>query len=191
MYIHINGKHHTLRGLFSTMEPKQHHPDPTRSQVLANIMQVIGCDLETARRSFNSMRQPKSAVIIFDRHTASWHGCEWVNQSTEELGLLTQRRFSSIEKRLLQLEEKPRSDGRKLKQFIDDTKSTLAEIIERLQVLEQALANGVEIQEQPQETETVSQPKGPDTGTTGDPNDPYGFFAAMREPLTDDEQEPS
>lgn len=71
-----NGSTH--RSLFRLMEPLHHDADPNRSQVLAHIMQNTGWDLGRAMRAFNSMRHPKSKVLVFDQIHRMWKGCDWV-----------------------------------------------------------------------------------------------------------------
>jgi len=60
------------------MGPLHHDADPNRSQVLAHIMENTGWDLGRAIRAFNSMRHPKSKVLVFDQIHRMWKGCDWV-----------------------------------------------------------------------------------------------------------------
>lgn len=71
-----NGSTH--RSLFRLMGPLHHDADPNRSQVLAHIMENTGWDLGRAIRAFNSMRHPKSKVLVFDQIHRMWKGCDWV-----------------------------------------------------------------------------------------------------------------
>ncbi len=71
-----NGSTH--RSLFRLMRPLHHDADPNRSQVLAHIMENTGWDLGRAIRAFNSMRHPKSKVLVFDQIHRMWKGCDWV-----------------------------------------------------------------------------------------------------------------
>ena len=68
----------THRSMFRLMEPLHHDADPNRSQVLAHIMANMRCDIGRAIRAFNSMRHPKSKVLIFDAIHRMWKGCDWV-----------------------------------------------------------------------------------------------------------------
>jgi len=68
----------TLRAMFRLMPPMRHDIDPSRSEVLAYIMDNLRCDLGKSIRSFNSMRNIKSGVLIFDRIHRQWRGCDWV-----------------------------------------------------------------------------------------------------------------
>ena len=68
----------TLRATFRLMPPKRHDVDPSKSEVLAHIMESMNSDLGRAIRAFNSMRHIKSAVLIFDRIHRQWRGCDWM-----------------------------------------------------------------------------------------------------------------
>jgi hypothetical protein len=60
------------------MSPKRHDVDPSKSEVLAHIMESMNSDLGRAIRAFNSMRHIKSAVLVFDRIHRQWRGCDWM-----------------------------------------------------------------------------------------------------------------
>ena len=77
-YITHNGTTTTLRALFRLMPPTTHHHEPEQSKVLAYIMELLGCTLEEAVRRFNSMRNPSSMVLRYDRNNAAWRGCDWM-----------------------------------------------------------------------------------------------------------------
>jgi len=68
----------TLRAMFRLMPPMRHDIDQSRSEVLAYIMDNLRCDLGKSIRSFNSMRNIKSGVLIYDRIHRQWRGCDWV-----------------------------------------------------------------------------------------------------------------
>ena len=59
------------------MSPKGHHAEMKESEVLDHIAGKLGCDLERASRAFNSMRNPKSRVLVFDAMHRQWKGCDW------------------------------------------------------------------------------------------------------------------
>ena len=67
----------TLRSQFSEMEPKRHHREMEESELLAHIAGKLGCDLERASRAFDSMRNTKSRVLVFDAVHGQWRGCDW------------------------------------------------------------------------------------------------------------------
>lgn len=68
----------TLRATFRLMPPKRHDIDPAKSEVLAHIMESMSSDLGRAIRAFNSMRNIKSGVLVFDRINRQWRGCDWM-----------------------------------------------------------------------------------------------------------------
>jgi hypothetical protein len=74
----------TLRSLFRLMPPTAHDADPTRSQVLAHIMENMRCDIGRAIRAFNSMRNIKTQVLLFDRVHRQWRGCDWTPPSDND-----------------------------------------------------------------------------------------------------------
>ena len=79
----------TLRAMFRLMPPMRHDIDPNRSEVLAYIKDNLNCDIGRAIRSFNSMRNIKSAVLIYDRIHRQWRGCDWVPfEETDKISLL-------------------------------------------------------------------------------------------------------
>lgn len=67
----------TLRSQFSEMEPKRHHREMEESELLAHISGKLGCDLERASRAFDSMRNTKSRVLVYDAVHGQWRGCDW------------------------------------------------------------------------------------------------------------------
>ena len=67
----------TLRSQFSEMDPKRHHREMEESELLAHIAGKLGCDLERASRAFDSMRNTKSRVLVFDAVHGQWRGCDW------------------------------------------------------------------------------------------------------------------
>ncbi len=68
----------TLRAMFRLMPPKRHDVDPAKSEVLAHIMESMNSDLGRSIRAFNSMRNIKSGVLVFDRIHRQWRGCDWM-----------------------------------------------------------------------------------------------------------------
>ena len=92
----------THRSMFRLMEPLHHDADPNRSQVLAHIAENMRCDMGRAIRAFNSMRHPKSKVLVFDSIHRMWKGCDWVpadNMFIIELRTL-QRRVIAMDSEL-------------------------------------------------------------------------------------------
>lgn len=93
----------TLRATFRTMPPKTHNSDPEKSELLAHIVQTIGCGTAEANRAFNSMRNVKSQVLVFDRIHRVWHGCDWQPTEEEAQKDLESRKFSDIRREIAQL----------------------------------------------------------------------------------------
>ena len=93
----------TLRATFRMMPPKTHNSDPEKSELLAHIVQTIGCGMAEANRAFNSMRNVKSQVLVFDRIHRVWHGCDWMPTEEEAQKDLESRKFSDIRREIAQL----------------------------------------------------------------------------------------
>ena len=68
----------TLRSMFRLMPPQRHDADPDRSEVLKYIQENLRCDLARSIRAFNSMRNKKSQVLVYDMVHRQWRGCDWV-----------------------------------------------------------------------------------------------------------------
>ena len=64
------------------MPPLAHDANPERSQVLEHIAENLGGDLGRAVAAFNSMRHPKSRVVVFDHIHRQWKGCDWTPADT-------------------------------------------------------------------------------------------------------------
>jgi hypothetical protein len=86
------------------MEPLHHDADPNRSQVLAHIMANMQCDLGRASRAFNSMRHPKSKVLVFDHVHRMWKGCDWLpeNENSKDAMILVEHR--ALERRVIAMD---------------------------------------------------------------------------------------
>jgi hypothetical protein len=90
--------------MFRLMEPLHHDADPNRSQVLAHIMENMQCDLGRAIRAFNSMRHPKSKVLVFDHVHRMWKGCDWLpsNENSKDAMILVEHR--ALERRVIAMD---------------------------------------------------------------------------------------
>ncbi len=87
----------TLRAAFRLMGPTKHDVDPAKSEVINNIRRAMDYGEVDAVRAFNSMRNMKSGVLVFDRIHRIWRGCDWVPKDEEArkdfvLGQLSQLR---------------------------------------------------------------------------------------------------
>jgi hypothetical protein len=93
----------TLRATFREMPPKRHNLTLEKSELLAHIVETIGGGLAEANRAFNSMRNVKSQVLVFDRVERVWHGCDWKPSSEEAQKDLESRKLSDIRREIAQL----------------------------------------------------------------------------------------
>jgi hypothetical protein len=104
----------TLRAMFRLMPPMRHDIDPSRSEVLAYIMDNLRCDLGKAIRSFNSMRNIKSGVLIYDRIHRQWRGCDWVPAEEVDKVSMLLAMITEMKRDISSL----RSEDRKLRHMI-------------------------------------------------------------------------
>ncbi len=104
----------TLRAMFRLMPPMRHDIDPSRSEVLAYIMDNLRCDLGKSIRSFNSMRNIKSGVLIYDRIHRQWRGCDWVPAEEVDKVSMLLAMITEMKRDISSL----RSDDRKLRHMI-------------------------------------------------------------------------
>ena len=93
----------TLRATFREMPPKRHNLTLEKSELLAHIVETIGGGLAEANRAFNSMRNVKSQVLVFDRVERVWHGCDWKPSDEEAQKDLESRKLSDIRREIAQL----------------------------------------------------------------------------------------
>lgn len=93
----------TLRATFREMPPKRHNLNSEKSELLAHIVQTVGCGLVEANRAFGSMRNVKSQVLVFDRVQRVWHGCDWKPSDEEAKKDLESRKFSDLRREIAQI----------------------------------------------------------------------------------------
>ena len=93
----------TLRATFREMPPKRHNLNSEKSELLAHIVQTVGCGLVEANRAFGSMRNVKSQVLVFDRVQRVWHGCDWKPSDEEAQKDLESRKFSDLRREIAQI----------------------------------------------------------------------------------------
>ena len=117
----------TLRATFRDMPPKRHDMNLEKSELLAYIVQTIGGGVAEANRAFNSMRNVKSQVLVFDRIQRVWHGCDWMPTEEEAQKDLESRKFSDIRREIAQLWKAinalRKAKQRKRKQKVENTES--------------------------------------------------------------------
>jgi hypothetical protein len=85
------------------MPPKKHNLTLEKSELLAHIVETIGGGVAEANRAFNSMRNVKSQVLVFDRIERVWHGCDWKPSDEEAQKDLESRKLSDIRREIAQL----------------------------------------------------------------------------------------
>ncbi len=107
----------THRSMFRLMEPLHHDADPNRSQVLAHIMANMRCDMGRAIRAFNSMRHPKSKVLVFDAIHRMWKGCDWVpadNDSKDSMFIVELR---TLQRRVVAMDSELKKAVKEIKRL--------------------------------------------------------------------------
>jgi hypothetical protein len=98
----------TLRATFRNMEPMRHHLDPSQSEVISHIRRTLDYSEEAAERAFNSMRNPKSGVLLFDRVPRLWYGCDWTPDEEDAKKDFFTQRFSEMKREVAALREEVR-----------------------------------------------------------------------------------
>jgi hypothetical protein len=84
--------------MFRLTPPQRHDIDPAKSEVLAYIMANLACELGRAIRAFNSMRNKKSQVIVYDMVHRQWRGCDWVPPQDEDKVSLLLRTINDLKR---------------------------------------------------------------------------------------------
>lgn len=127
-YIYIDGKTTTLRAQFSSMPPMTHDPNPEDSDVLAHIMETMDVPMEVAQKAFNSMRNPSSRVLIYDRVHAVWHGCEWLPDTEKDADLMMNRKLGEIKKDIQRDKTWTRKREKEIKKLNEDMDEIYARV---------------------------------------------------------------
>lgn len=127
-YIYIDGKTTTLRAQFSSMPPMTHNPNPEDSDVLAHIMETLNVPMEVAQKAFNSMRNPSSRVLIYDRVHAAWHGCEWLPDTEKDADLMMNRKLGEIKKDIQRDKTWTRKREKEIKKLNEDMDEIYARV---------------------------------------------------------------
>jgi len=99
------------------MPPLHHDVDPNRSQVLAYIMQNLGGDAGRAIRAFNSMRHPKSKVVVFDQVHRMWKGCDWLPSDEESKDAMILVEHRALERRVIAMDGELRKALKEIKRL--------------------------------------------------------------------------
>ena len=107
----------TLRSMFRLMPPQRHDADPDKSEVLAYIRGNLACELGRAIRAFNSMRNKKSQVIVYDMVHRQWRGCDWVPPEDEDRVALLLRTINELKRDVAYLKTSVKKHERLLGQL--------------------------------------------------------------------------
>lgn len=82
--------------------------DPSQSEVIAHIRRTLDYDQEAAERAFNSMRNAKSGVLVFDRVHRVWYGCDWTPDDEEAKREFFAQRFAEMKREFASLRDEVR-----------------------------------------------------------------------------------
>jgi hypothetical protein len=107
----------TLRSMFRLMPPQRHDADPDKSEVLAYLRENLACELGRAIRAFNSMRNKKSQVIVYDMVHRQWRGCDWVPPEDEDRVALLLRTINDLKRDVAYLKTSVKKHERLLGQL--------------------------------------------------------------------------
>jgi hypothetical protein len=107
----------TLRSMFRLMPPQRHDADPDKSEVLAYLRSNLACELGRAIRAFNSMRNKKSQVIVYDMVHRQWRGCDWVPPEDEDRVSLLLRMVNDLKRDVAYLKTSVKKHERLLGQL--------------------------------------------------------------------------
>ena len=107
----------TLRSMFRLMPPQRHDADPDKSEVLKHIGENLACELGRAIRAFNSMRNKKSQVIVYDMVHRQWRGCDWVPPEDEDRVALLLRTINDLKRDVAYLKTSMKKHERSIGQL--------------------------------------------------------------------------
>jgi len=163
----------TLRSMFRLMLPLRHDIDPSRSEVINHIKDNLRCDVGRAIRAFNSMRNKKSQVLVYDMVHRQWRGCDWVPaEEGDKVALLT-RTINELKRELFALQAEVRKQGKLIGQLERKRRKREEEEEAEEETVEPA-------PEQQQQQEEAAAPEKEEAAAAVFDND---WFKAMREAL--------
>ena len=110
-----NGSTH--RSMFRLMPPLHHDADPGRSQVVAHIMENMRCDMGRAVAAFNSMRNAKSRVIVFDHIHRMWKGCDWQPSDEDSAKGMLLSELRALQRRVAGMDSELRKATKEIKKL--------------------------------------------------------------------------
>lgn len=107
----------THRSMFRLMPPLHHDIDPNRSQIVAYIMENTGWEVGRAVAAFNSMRNPRSRVLVFDKVHRVWKGCDWMPPKDESSHQMILAEHRALERRVIAMDAELRKATREIKRL--------------------------------------------------------------------------
>lgn len=107
----------THRSMFRLMPPLHHDIDPSRSQIVAYIMDNTGWEVGRALAAFNSMRNPRSRVLVFDKTHRVWKGCDWMPPKDESSHQMILAEHRALERRVIAMDAELRKATREIKRL--------------------------------------------------------------------------
>ena len=110
-----NGSTH--RSMFRLMPPLHHDADPNRSQVVAHIMENLRCGIGRAIAAFNSMRNIKSRVLVFDHIHRMWKGCDWQPSDEDSAKGMLLSEMRALQRRVAGMDAELRKATREIKRL--------------------------------------------------------------------------
>ena len=148
-----NGSTH--RSMFRLMPPLHHDVDPNRSQVVAYIMENTGWEVGRAVAAFNSMRNPRSRVLVFDKVHRVWKGCDWMPPKDEGSHQMILAEHRALERRVIAMDAELRKATREIEKLIKQV-ANLNELVvergdgnERIRAAQKAACEGLKKRENP------------------------------------------
>lgn len=103
--------------MFRLMPPLHHDADPNRSQVVAHIMDNLRCEIGRAIAAFNSMRNPKSRVLVFDHIHRMWKGCDWKPSDEDSAKGMLLSELRALQRRVAGMDSELRKATREIKRL--------------------------------------------------------------------------
>ena len=165
----------TLRSMFRLMPPQRHDADPDRSEVLAHIRENLACELGRAIRAFNSMRNKKSQVIVYDMVHRQWRGCDWVPPEDEDRVALLLRTINDLKRDVAYLKTSVKKHERLFGQ------------LERKRSRKREEEEAETVEPEPESEPEQQQAAPPEKEAAGGED----WFKAMRDALAEPEQKAS
>lgn len=104
----------THRSLFRLTPPLHHDVDPKRSQIVAYIMENTGWEVGRAVAAFNSMRNPRSRVLVFDKVHRVWKGCDWIPSKDSVSNQMILSEHRALERRVIAMDAELRKATREI-----------------------------------------------------------------------------